>query len=542
MENLNTLNVNKQFKEKFEHEQKRKILDQVKVKYGRELLSASSESDSESEDSEAEFVNKNVITKFVNVLTSLKDEKKKKELLNNKNNLFDDEDFKVDDKAEAKAKPYTIKDVIIDGANDKDDFEKEPENFEDLDYIPVKKNDKFKESFLKAAASNFNGPKGDDFVDDGLITKKSTKASESVKPLAKPKKRITLNDKPLEELDYNDLVKFAGPDCDDKVLLDYWEKTKDTASSRDKFLRNYILTEAWKDKSSNTNVTFTKEDEEDDEKSDLCDNFEAAFNFRYQESGGINITTHKRVVEDQSMRIKDNSRAEKRKEAEQRKKDEKDAKIKELNMVRQIQKEEYSEKVDQFLKMAGKQRNEISDKLLDKIYKELDAEDFSSDRLDAIMDEIFNSNYYKLRNTHDEEKLVEKELLNDEETRREIEDELNNDNNNNNNNIKSSSRKGSHVSGNNINEDYELNDNKNINENINENSNEDEESETEWWFCDACKIVIKPGKTMYVSVTPNTDYTLCKACEKNDANKLKYKLKKKRVPLNTKVIYTTYII
>ena len=47
---------------------------------------------------------------------------------------------------------------------------------------------------------------------------------------------------------------------------------------------------------------------------------------------------------------------------------------------------------------------------------------------------------------------------------------------------------------------------------------------------------------MYVSVTPNTDYTLCKACEKNDANKLKYKLKKKRVPLNTKVIYTKYII
>lgn len=501
--NLNTLSINKDFKSKFEYEQRRRILDQVKEKYGNNLKSPSSSSASESEDSDAEFVNPQVMTKFVDVISSLKDKNKKQELLSTNKAFFEEEDFKETKKNKTAKPSYTVKDYIMDKANGSDEDDNQVNNninentdFNSIHFVPSKQKDEFKDSFLKASKNIDNDEtKSGNFIDDGFLTKKKTLNTAITNK--QEKKKITINDKPLEELNYEDLVK-ARPDANEEVLQSFWSKSNDL-SAKDKFLRNYILTEAWKEKGE-TKVTFTKEDEEDDEKSDMFDNFESSYNFRFQETGGINITTHKRN-EEESARLKDNSRAEKRKEVESRKKQEKEERLKEINMARQLKKEAYQDQINKFLSIAGKKSSDLSEKVLDKLYNELDKEDFSPDTFDSIMDDIFNKDYYKVNNAHEEEKLVEKEILDNEETKKEIEEEMNDELPNTNN-------------------DLELNEN-------------ETEEETEWWFCDTCKNVIKPGKVMYMSVNEDEDTTLCKPCFKNTAGVVK--MKKKLVPMNTKV-------
>lgn len=538
--NLNTLSINKEFKDKFEYEQRRKILDQVKEKYGKNLKSPSSSSASESEDSEADFVNPQVLTKFVDVISSLKDKSKKKELLSTDKAFFEEEDFKETEKKEKRAKPsYTVKDYIMDEANDDDyidprHFEKdENKDFNDINYIPVKQKDEFKESFLQAS-KNIDGEikeatkasKG--FLDDGFLIKKNTKTEAPPILDKKAKKKITLNDKPLEELDHNDLLKISGPNANEDILKSYWSKSNDL-STKDKFLRNFILTEAWKEKGE-TRVTYTREDEEDSEKSDIFDNFESAYNFRFQESGGINIMTHKRY-EDESMRLKDNSRADKRKEVDQRKKQEKEERLKEINMARQLRKETYKDQINKFLKIAGKNSSDVSEKVLDKLYEELDNENFDPSSFDSVMNDIFNKDYYKVSNAHEEEELVKKNILEDEETKREIEEEMNEDYGGKKIKKNKNRKASANSDASNKNNNLQLNENKE-NE-MNDEDNEDSEQETEWWFCDTCKNIIKPGKVMYISVEEDDDVTLCKPCFKNTAGVKK--MKKQIVPLNTKV-------
>lgn len=52
------------------------------------------------------------------------------------------------------------------------------------------------------------------------------------------------------------------------------------------------------------------------------DRYEAAYNFRYEDGTGAFVPSHSRTVEE-SLRIKENQRKEKRKEHEQRKKEDK---------------------------------------------------------------------------------------------------------------------------------------------------------------------------------------------------------------------------
>lgn len=67
-----TLKVNEQFKAKFEHNKRRQLLEQGRLKYGDLVEAESSESSSESEDSQGDLVQPKFEKKFLEVITAIR--------------------------------------------------------------------------------------------------------------------------------------------------------------------------------------------------------------------------------------------------------------------------------------------------------------------------------------------------------------------------------------------------------------------------------------------------------------------------------------
>lgn len=517
-EDINTLKINEDFKKRFEYNEKRKILEKAKEKYGKDLLiqSENEDDDDESEDSEAELINKQVMNKFLKTIIALDEgPTKAKELVNNKESVFSEEDFKIEKSSKQKL-GFTVKDAILKYNPDMDEDvieeDKRKKEIYNIDYIPKKEKDIYKEEFIKQAETKSNVVKkeideNEKYIDDGFLIKRQTETLTSAKfQDLKPKvekvgngSKVILDDKPLEEVDIKDIIELKKKkdnlNQEETLLLKQFIGNESSLSAKDKFLRKYIVSEAWKEKDSNVKVTFTKEDEEDDEKSELFDNFESLFNFRYQEQGGINITTHKREDND-VYKQKDNKRSEHRKEVKERKNKDKEEKLKEINIAKEFRKEEMMKKVDMLIKVLGEEKRK--DEIGEKLYKELEKEDFNEDEFEVMMNEIFNNKYYKEGLDFNKE---EKELFDED--------------------------KGI------VNEDVK----EVLNEEENENYNEVEEEnhEDEWWYCDLCSNIIKPGGIRY-DCTECEDLTYCKKCYKQQSllsNKHHHKMKKQMVPAST---------
>ena len=111
--------INEDFAKKYEYQERRKALEKGKKKFGKEVFDAAvfsrengeeyDESSSSEDDSEAELLNPKVETKFLEVLTAIRNNDPK--LKETKTNLFNDEDFEVNQK-ETKEKSFTLKDQI----------------------------------------------------------------------------------------------------------------------------------------------------------------------------------------------------------------------------------------------------------------------------------------------------------------------------------------------------------------------------------------------------------------------------------------------
>ena len=98
----NTLKINSAFAERYEYNERRKLLEKGKLKYGDKLMSSGrdgaleegeleSESSSSEDDSEAELLNPTVEKKFLQVMAAIRANDPK--LKNQETNFFDDKDF-----------------------------------------------------------------------------------------------------------------------------------------------------------------------------------------------------------------------------------------------------------------------------------------------------------------------------------------------------------------------------------------------------------------------------------------------------------------
>ncbi len=507
-DSINKLNINKEYAERFKHNEKRKEMEKNRNKYGINFKknkdseneeSDGEESPEESEDSEGELDNEIVRDKFINTLLELKDEKETKKLIENKTPIFTDEDFKekrpkIFHKEENEKIKYGIKDALLD--NKDEESENEDNNSENniysVNYKPkkIEEDQTEKNEFIKAAnkedndSENSDDNNEEDFFDSGLLIKK--KANKDIfldfdKDKNNKEEKEDKNETPeeaeekiakmtLSEALKKSKIKTKNVNMD--LLEQIWGDDK-KLSKDERFLRNYILSEGWLDKNTTgLNKNLLLIDKEDEENEDKFDAFENKYNHRFEEEGGANITTYQRNID--SYRHKDDTRAIKRKEHDKRKEEEKKKFKEELKTKKLKQAEEIKEKINKLEKIAGTEK-------IGELLEEFENKDFNMDEFDEKMNEIFNKEYYN-KELDDEE--IEKFDAKQERHLKLDEKE--------------------------------------------EEENKDENNENELWFyCDSCKKPLKEGKIKYECKTCE-DYTLCKKCYKKMGHE--HQMKKDIVP------------
>ncbi len=497
--------------------------------------------------------------KFVETIVRLQDDERVKELVQTDKPIFEEEDFAeaFDKPKTKKEKAYTIKDALLNFDAGTGDDEGEQDNEAEDDIFSVnykekkhKKVDKEKEEFIKVAAEAAKDAfEAEDFLDDGFLKVKKTNENEEKyfqEMEARKQKNLLLRSKnkhheangdlgfegnmmipddEITNLQLDDILKKRKNVKNLEVLKKFWGEGQNL-DANEKFLRNYILTEAWQQNDENSiNRKQFLIDKEDEEKDQFFEEFEERYNFRYEEDGGANITTHRRDIE--SYRIKDDSKKIKRKEREIKKEEEKGKIISDLQLAKQARKSELKGKLEQLQKIAG------TDKIKE-LAEELEKE-FDPDNFDKIMSKVYNEEYYRTGDKDEDindaieekmfdykndtglpnkQKLLEIERFEnesfDEGQKREDEQEEDNEKGN-------QEQYGGY--------DAAYGDRGMMYE-------DDEEGENEWFYCDNCLNVIKENKIKYQCEVCE-DYCLCKGCFA--AKNHQHQMKKSKVPLGCKV-------
>lgn len=78
----------------------------------------------------------------------------------------------------------------------------------------------------------------------------------------------------------------------DTDLLKRFYGDENKLDSTDKFLRNYILLQCWKDNGTKSGKVQEQIDREDEERDAEMEDYEQKYNFRFEEGTGAYITTH----------------------------------------------------------------------------------------------------------------------------------------------------------------------------------------------------------------------------------------------------------
>jgi len=151
----------------------------------------------------------------------------------------------------------------------------------------------------------------------------------------------------------------------DTELLARFYGQDEELDHNEKFLRNYILNEGWKDKNGGAVnrqdrgfidpreevIPELKEklvavDDEDSQREDEMDKFECKYNFRFEDPNAATLTSHARNAnEEETMRRKDSARKQARERAKDAKEDIKKQRKEEIAKLKALKKEEILEKL-----------------------------------------------------------------------------------------------------------------------------------------------------------------------------------------------------
>ncbi len=182
-------------------------------------------------------------------------------------------------------------------------------------------------------------------------------------------------------------------------------------TANDRFLRDYILKQAWMMEGSDDEYDDPDleggrggpedEPDEDEEAYAAAENFEANYNFRFEEPGGAEIVTYPRTIEG-TVRKKDDRRAQKRQEKAARKAAEDEDRRRELKQLKNLKKMEIESKLTEIKNIAGSGAAEE-----DLIGKLLDGE-FDPEAHDKAMEKAFGEEYY--HHGDDDEDLEDEEF------------------------------------------------------------------------------------------------------------------------------------
>ena len=197
----------------------------------------------------------------------------------------------------------------------------------------------FLKSFEDAAGENDN----EDEDEAGLKKRKKSKQEKEAEEEEFQEWQKTRKDK----------IGKGGKKVTEEDIMARFYGDADQLDENDKFLWNYVSNDGWidEDKKNKGHATYEElvESEDEDQK---ADNFEAAYNFRFEDPEGNTIVTHPRNVEGSVRNTKD-KRKQKRKERNERKEAELNAKRDELKRLKNMKKQEIAAKLKQISDATG---------------------------------------------------------------------------------------------------------------------------------------------------------------------------------------------
>ena len=172
----------------------------------------------------------------------------------------------------------------------------------------------------------------------------------------------------------------------------------------DEFLKDYIVNRKWTDINAsnkrddgNSEESFSSESELEQQ-----EQFEHAYNFRFEEPGGTSIRSHARNIEG-TVRREDTRRKDKRKSVKDRKKTERQKLMEEVKRLKNLKREEIRRKIG-IISLVGGLSGDDTEKIADL------TKDFDPDAHDKAMKELYD-------------KKIRREEENAEDAYQELEDE-----------------------------------------------------------------------------------------------------------------------
>lgn len=363
---VSKIEIDKEFAKRYEHNKKREALQRYE-QLQKEGLVDESESGSESSSSDETDIKKTDIKFFDNLLKV----KNRDPSLYSNAKLFEsdssdteEEDIKDGNEKHTKKKPMYLKDVmarhLIEKGPELDDEEGSSIKTKRADKSYNDEQEELRKAFLDAV---------EDEEEDG------------------EQEFLKLKERKNEEVSGDGNAADADGVEFEKKLGDYFggEGELDEGSM---FLRDFFKNKMWLGKDERDDVGEDEVDEllRDEEEVERQEKYEESYNFRYEESVGDRVLGHSRKVEG-SVRKKDNSRKEQRKNKEERMKIAEMERKEELKHLKNLKKKEMKEKMKKVMEVAGfKDDNEFP----------LDLEDeFDPDEYDKMMKKAFDVQYYE---------------------------------------------------------------------------------------------------------------------------------------------------
>ena len=444
------LTINKTFATKYQAHKQREELQQIRqrknenVAHGGHYASSSDASSDEEEDENAALFTSSVNVQFLKTIKALR--KKDDSIYDPSSQFFGNDSVDVDvivdeenddDDAnkikEPKPRRYKdiVRDQILEQIEDEEKHDSGKITSTDIDsettsvhsrsrskFAYDEQQDKLRKAFLNEGCQD-NKDDGNDDDDDNnndddddgfMVIKKKSLAPDTDRLGIEAIEQL----KEIETISKND----------DKKDVDVFHDPRGEVQDGGKFLLDFITKKKWIDTNDIDRDRVEDEKENEDESSledvDRADDYEAQYNFRFEQAArdtthsgaNFSVQTYARGQTMNTVRRPDLTRKDKRQARKERKAKERKAKEEQLKRLKNAKKQEMNEKLSKVRSViGGAEENAIDEAVLMKMLEG----DYDPEELEKSMKEAYGENFYKQEDNEWKTDLDVRQTLNEDD-------------------------------------------------------------------------------------------------------------------------------